>query len=443
MVPKKRTTRASPATTTTTTPVTNVQLKALIEQGISDALAVRDANRIWNGNDNYNSGTGSRTERTACECTYTDFLKCQPMNFKDTEGVVRLTQCFERMDTVFNISNCAVENQVNIATCTLHGVALTWWKSHVKTVGQDAAYGMPCNTLMKMMIAKRMFLKESDKTKKYVGGLPDMIHGSVMVFKPKTMQDAFEDTSRNNQNQQQQNKRQNTYRAYTARSGEKKPYGGSKPLYSKCNYHHDGHCSPKCHKCNRVSHLVHDCRSPVNANTANNQRGTGAGQKATCVECGAQGHFKKECPKLKNNNRGNPANAPAKVYAVGHARTNPDSNIIMGMFLLNNRYASILFDTGTDRSFMSTTFFSQIDITPTTLDHYSTSTLSIGSVRDERIVRPNLGAFRQRLHKAKLLTLGSSSLVYQEEGWIILNVHQLPRTKQANDEESLSTPKDR
>ncbi|GJV49998.1 putative reverse transcriptase domain-containing protein [Tanacetum coccineum] len=173
--------------------------------------------------------------------------------------------------------------------------------------------------------------------------------------------------------QQQQNKRQNTGRTYAAGSGEKKPYGGSKPLCSKCNYYHDGQCAPKCHKCNRVGHLTRDCRSTANANTANNQRGTGAGQKATCFEYGAQGHFKRECLKLKNNNRGNPignGNTPAKVYEVGHAGINPDSNIITGMFLLNNRYASILFDTGADRSFVSTAFRSQIDITPTTLDHY-------------------------------------------------------------------------
>nr|GEZ19555.1 putative reverse transcriptase domain-containing protein [Tanacetum cinerariifolium] len=159
------------------------------------------------------------------------------------------------MKTVFNISNCTIENQVKFATCTLHGVALMWWKSHVKTVGQDAAHNMPWSTLMKMMTTKRMFLEESDKIEKYVVSLPDMIHGSVVASKLKTMQDVvefatelmdkkirtfverqienkrtFEDTSSNNQNQQQQNKRQNIGRAYTAGPGEKKPYGGSKPL---------------------------------------------------------------------------------------------------------------------------------------------------------------------------------------------------------------------
>ncbi|GKF72133.1 putative reverse transcriptase domain-containing protein, partial [Tanacetum coccineum] len=114
--------------------------------------------------------------------------------------------------------------------------------------------------------------------------------------------------------------------------------------------------------------------STANANTTNNQKGTGSGHKPTCYECGVQGHFKRKCQKLKNNNnRGNQVgggNAPTKVYAVGHARTNPDSNFMMGTFILNNCYASILFDTGANRSFVSTAFSSQIDITPTALDHY-------------------------------------------------------------------------
>ncbi|GJV07024.1 putative reverse transcriptase domain-containing protein [Tanacetum coccineum] len=196
-------------------------------------------------------------------------------------------------------------------------------------------------------------------------------YGSVVASKPKTMQEAIEIATelmdkkirtfvecqtenkrkQDDNQQQQQNKRQNTSQAYTAGSGEKKPYGGSKPLCPKCNYHHD--------------------------------EGHWAGQKPTCDECGAQGHFKRDCLMLKNNNRGNQGvngNAPAKVYAVGRAGTNPDSNIVTGMFLLNNRYASVLFDTGADRSFVSTAFNSQIDITPSTLDHYYDVELADGRI---------------------------------------------------------------
>ncbi|GJT99045.1 reverse transcriptase domain-containing protein [Tanacetum coccineum] len=364
----KRTTRANPGATTATTFVNNEQLKAMIDQGITDALASRDADRNMNGDDSHNSGTGvRRTERVARECTYLDFMKCQPLNFKGKEGVVELTQWFEKMETVFGISNCLVENQIKFSTCTLPAGALTWWNFHVRTVGHDVAYAMTWTDLKKKMTEKYCprgeikklevelwNLKVKDKIKRYVGGLPDMIHGSVVASTPKTMQEAIEITF------ELIDTKIRTF-AERQRSGEKKPYGGSKPLFPKCNYHHDGPCAPKCHKCNRVGHLARDCRSPANTNASNNQRGTGAGQKPTCYECGAQGHFKRDCPKLKNNNHGNQGgngNAPAKVYAVGRAGTNPDSNVVTGTFLLNNRYASVLFDTGSDRSFVSTAFSS-------------------------------------------------------------------------------------
>ncbi|GJU88758.1 putative reverse transcriptase domain-containing protein [Tanacetum coccineum] len=302
--------------TTNTTYVTNAQLHVMIDQGVSAALAARDADRNTNGDDTYNSGMGvRRTERTAHECTYTNFLKCQPLNFKGTEGVADLSQWFERMEYVFHISNCTIENQVKFATCTLHSVALTWWNTHVKTIGHDAAYELA-------LLCGRMFLEESDKIEKYVGGLPDMIHRSVVASKPKTIEEAVEIIT------ELMYKKIRTFVEWT---GEKKQYGGSKPLCSKCNYYYDGPCAPRCHKCSKVGHLARNCRSTANANNANNQKGTGSGQKPTCYECGAQGYFKRDFPKLKNNNCGNQCgngNALAKVYAVDRAGTNPDSNIV-------------------------------------------------------------------------------------------------------------------
>ncbi|GKB10974.1 reverse transcriptase domain-containing protein [Tanacetum coccineum] len=202
----KRTTRSTLATTTTTTPMTDAQLKALIDQGVADALAAHDADRSQNGKDSHDSGTGVRRQAPlARKYTYPDFMKCKPLYFKGTEGVIELTQWFERMETVFCISNCTVENQIKFATCTLLRSALTWWNSHVRTVGHDVAYAMTWTNLKKKMTDKycprgeikklevEMWnLKVQDKIEKYVGGLPDMIHGSVKASKPRTMQDAIE-----------------------------------------------------------------------------------------------------------------------------------------------------------------------------------------------------------------------------------------------------------
>nr|GEY08661.1 putative reverse transcriptase domain-containing protein [Tanacetum cinerariifolium] len=140
-----------------------------------------------------------------------------------------------------------------------------------------------------VLLCGRMFLEESDKIEKYIGGLPDMIHGSVVASKPKTMQEAVEITNE---------------------------------LMDKkiCTFD----------KCETASKR----KNTANTNNGNNQRGTGLGQKATCYECRVQGHFKRECPKLNNNNnhgnQGGRNNAPARVYAVGRVGTDPDANVVTG-----------------------------------------------------------------------------------------------------------------
>nr|GFB96430.1 reverse transcriptase domain-containing protein [Tanacetum cinerariifolium] len=85
----------------------------------------------------------------AREYSYSEFLKCKPLDFKGTEGVVELARWFKKMEYVFSISNCAASNQFKFATCTLQDDALTWWNSYVKTTTPEEAYAMTWATLKK------------------------------------------------------------------------------------------------------------------------------------------------------------------------------------------------------------------------------------------------------------------------------------------------------
>ncbi|GJR54240.1 putative reverse transcriptase domain-containing protein [Tanacetum coccineum] len=343
-------------------------------------------------------------------CSYTDFMKCQPLNFKGTEGVVGLSQWLKKMKSIFHISGCAIDNQVKSATCTLLDVALTWWNGHVKTLGHNvvrgndvAAYTQRFQELA--LMCTKFLADETKKIEKYISGLPDNIHGNVMSARPKTLDDAIElandlmdkklrtyaerqndnkrkanDSSRNKQ-QQQPHKKQNVAMAYTIGSGEKKAYTGNLPLCTKCNYHHTRQCAPKCGNCKRYGHTTKDCR--VNTNNNNNKN-----QKAgACYECGNTRHIKKNCPKLKNHGNGNGNGvAQGRAYALGGRDASPDSNVITGTFLLNNHYATILFDTGADRSFVSATFSALIDITPTILENHYDVELTNGKIIGVNII---------------------------------------------------------
>nr|GEY74307.1 putative reverse transcriptase domain-containing protein [Tanacetum cinerariifolium] len=253
--------------------------------------------------------------------------------------------------------------------------ALTWWNGHVRTLGHDAAYAMTWGTLKKKLTDKyypkaytqhfqelvlmctKFLDDETKKIDKYIGGLPNNIHGIVMSARPKTLDDAIEIL----------------------------------PLCTKCNCHHIGKCAPKCGNYKRHSHTTSDYQVK-NINNKN--------QKArACYECGNTGYIKKNCPKLKNRRNDNRDGvAQGKAYALGGRDASPDSNVITGTFLLNNRCASILFDIGADRSFVFTTFSALIDITPTTLENHYDVELADGKIiRVNTIIRdlPGIPPARQ------------------------------------------------
>ncbi|GJY78159.1 putative reverse transcriptase domain-containing protein [Tanacetum coccineum] len=282
MAPRGRPTRLNPDATPTpvtdthtTTSVTNAQIQEMINEGVTAALAACDATR--NGDDSHTSGMAVRRPvQVARECTYPDFLKCQPLNFKGTEGVVGLLIWF--------------------------GNALTWWNSHVKTTTPEAAHAMPWRTLKKIMTDKYCPRGEIKKLEFKMWNLK--VKGNDVVAYSQRFQELALMCDRSagcklSSPLNLMDKKDHTLaerHSYNKRNWMTLP--GQPESTTKQETKHFEELMDTESQCNRFGHLARDCKNPPNVNTGANKR--------ACFECGAQGHFNRDCLKLKNNNnRGN------------------------------------------------------------------------------------------------------------------------------------------
>ncbi|GJR50789.1 putative reverse transcriptase domain-containing protein [Tanacetum coccineum] len=264
---------------------------------------------------------------------------------------------------------------------------------------------------------------EKKKIERYIHGFPERIKGNITSSKPATLHEAinmarelveqsvqgraarigesnkrkWEDNQRNNNNNnhnynnnhnnnnnrnrnnnhhQQQNRRPETVRAYAAAPAGGKIYAGNLPKCNRCNLHHHGPCPQKCQRCQRIGHMEKDCRVRLQ----------GAGndflQNVTCFGCGEKGHFKDKCPKTGNQQNDG---ARGRAYVViENPQQNP--NVVTGTFLLNDHYACILFDSGAEKSFVSSAFTHFIDIAPATLNTSYEIELADGKVESFDVI---------------------------------------------------------
>ncbi|GJY40704.1 reverse transcriptase domain-containing protein [Tanacetum coccineum] len=241
----------------------------------------------------------------------------------------------------------------------------------------------------------------------FIGGLPRSIEGNVTASKPQTLEEAiniaqrlmdqvtkhtpvqvssdhkrkFDDrrtfnnnnyrndnnnnyrntntNNRYNNHQPQQNRRQETFRAYAATPTENNGYTGNRPLCKKCTLHHTGPCTVKCNICNKVGHLTKNCRNKGPATGSNLLPVT-----VTCHACGEKGHYANQCRKTTNNN------AQGRAYMLRDRNAHQNPNVVTGMFLLNQHLARVLFDSGADKSFVSISLASKLNIPPITIDTF-------------------------------------------------------------------------
>ncbi|GKC13842.1 hypothetical protein Tco_1010624 [Tanacetum coccineum] len=310
-----------------------------------------------NGNGNGNGGGNGYNFGgfvPARECTYQDFLKCQPLSFNGMEGVVGLNRWVQKMETVFHISNCPEKYQVKYATCTLLNSALTWWNSHKRIIEIKAAYAMK---------DRDRVVKGNDLTA-YTRRFQEL--RNIIAAEPTKLQDAIRIAN---------NLMDQKLKGY-ARSAENK---------------------------RRLENNPRDTRGQQPVFKRQNVRGQNVARAYTAGnnEKNGPGHFKKDYPKLRNQYRGNQTGnknrnktgnqtrgneATTKAYAIGGGGANPDSNVDTGTFLLNYCYASMLFDSGADRSFVSSTFSALLDVALSTLDTSYAVELADGRISETNVV---------------------------------------------------------
>ncbi|GJS01388.1 putative reverse transcriptase domain-containing protein [Tanacetum coccineum] len=251
----------------------------------------------------------------------------------------KLLGWFEKLESVFRISDCKERDKVKFATATLQGRALTWWNGRIASMGIDAANGTPWTEVRKWMTEEfcprsvlqrleqelyNLKLKGTD-----IDGYTNRFH--ELAFSCPRMVEL---------------ERANAGAMTNAAPNDNE-------VCPKCkNKKHAGDCW-KCGKCGKLGHKT-------TASWSLDRK------DVTCFNCNEKGHRKRDCPKLKKNGQG--GNNRGAVYKLGAVDAQQDPKVVTGTFLLNNRYATALFDSGADKSFVSTNFSTLIDIEPVELD---------------------------------------------------------------------------
>nr|GFA97500.1 hypothetical protein [Tanacetum cinerariifolium] len=181
---------------------------------------------------------------------------------------------------------------------------------------------------------------------------------------------------RNNNHHNQNNSiRQNNARALTTAQNTGANQAEVAPKCNRCGKCHFHQCPPRCENCRKIGHKAKDCRGK--------KAGPGAAiqPNLVCYSCRERGHKSFECPK-KANQRG--GNMQGLAYVIHDAEHNQGPNVVTGTFLLNNRYATVLFDSGADKSFVDVKFIHLIDIKPFKLN----SSYEV-ELADEKVVSTN------------------------------------------------------
>nr|GEY37655.1 putative reverse transcriptase domain-containing protein [Tanacetum cinerariifolium] len=270
------------------------------------------------------------------------------------------------MENTFEISECAEGKKVKFATTTLHGRALTWWNSQVTTLGREVANGRPWAEVKHMMTDEFCPTEEvqsrADDTRpnraKIQAKNERIAEGLKRMWENNNRGNNNHNRGNyrnNNHHNQNNNQRLNNARALTIAQNAGANQTGVAPKCNRCGKCHFDQCPSKCENYGRMEHKAKDCQSK------NVALGAVVQPNIVCYKCRERGHKSYECLKRTDRRGGN---AQGQAYVIRDAEHNQGPNVVTGTFLLNNRYATMLFDSGADKIFVDIKFSHLIDIKP-------------------------------------------------------------------------------
>ncbi|GKA05466.1 putative reverse transcriptase domain-containing protein [Tanacetum coccineum] len=374
-------------------------------ESVDAAIAAERARHANAGNDARGSGPvrGQDTAPVVRECTFVGFIKCNPTAFHGTEGAIELRRwtCFDLVESKVATMGLETVNQMpwtkmkqlmTAEFCPIEEVQRMeheLWNLKVKEYN-IVAYTQRFNELA--LMCPRMVEPERVKVNAYIRGLTDNIKGEVTSSKPANLNEAMrmahklmeqksqakderilEGNKRKWENYKSgnssgkgnhrdnlrqtlhNNQKQGNARAMATATTDGNVSSGSLPLCERFFTRHVGLCTIKCHKCGKIRHKARYCKEKNVTTVAS------ALPIPTCYDCGEQGHTRNRCPrKVKQEEVGE---VRGRAYAIKDVEPK-GLNVVTGTLLLNNRYAFILFDSGSDRSYVDTRFSSMLNIDP-------------------------------------------------------------------------------
>nr|GEV38175.1 putative reverse transcriptase domain-containing protein [Tanacetum cinerariifolium] len=346
-MPPRKSTRGNPPPR-----LTHDTVNRMIQESVEAAIRV-ERERVQN---EANRAEGPNVALVARECTFADFMKCSPITFRGNEGAVG-GQYRNRSCDQENLSRDEVPMERKKVEAFICGLSenIKGEVTSSEPVTLNKAVWM-AHTLMEQKV-KAIADREADNKKR----------------KWENFQEGSSSGGGNNninRNNNNYNSNRNA-RAMTNVGNQNTNEAGQNVKCNRCGMQHYGNCPIKCNKCRKIGHKTRDCWSKVVATGANVQ------PIVTCYGCGEKGHIETNCPARNNPER---SGAHGQAYALRDGDQNLGPNVVTGTFLLNNCYARVLFDLGSDKSFVNINFSYLIDVEPVKVDHSYEVELAYGRV---------------------------------------------------------------